>query len=297
MQQHTLFRLCSVLLCCVAVAPAAAELKPQQIAVVVNRSSHESIQVGHYYAKQRGVPEAQVIALELGAMKEAVSRQEYEQKIMRPLRQALENRGLAGQIRALVTVYGLPLTVYAPQPTAQERLWTTDAQERYQHALRDLQALAKELAVDETASEATSEQPQKVAPLLAHIQKALQERATHLPSEQELPRRHQAARDWARLVMRVGGQAELVQALRSTSTAMPQQAQAELGKFNQQIATIGAILDALHAAPSDTNRQRAYRITEAVFGLQGVLRFAASESETFRYADGDASVDSELSLL
>jgi uncharacterized protein (TIGR03790 family) len=297
MQQRTLFHVCSVLLCCAVVSPAAAELMPQQIAVVVNRSSSESVQIGHYYTKQRSIPDTQVIPLDLGAMKEAVSRQEYEQKIARPLRQALENRGLAGQIRALVTVYGLPLTVYAPQPTAQERLWTKDAQERYQHALHDLQVLAKELAMDEMASEATSEQPQKAAPLLEHIQQALQERATHLPSEQDLPKRAQAARDLARLVVRVAGQAELVQALRPMSTAMPQQVQAEFATFNQQMATIRAILDALRATPSDTNRQRAYRITEAIFGLQGVLRFAASESEAFRYADGDASVDSELSLL
>jgi len=93
MQQRMLWRICSVLLCCAAVAPAAAELTPQQIAVVVNRSSRESVQVGHYYAKQRGVPDTHVIPLELGAMQEAVSRQEYEQKIVRPLRQALANRG------------------------------------------------------------------------------------------------------------------------------------------------------------------------------------------------------------
>jgi hypothetical protein len=78
---------------------------------------------------------------------------------------------------------------------------------------------------------------------------------------------------------------------------MPQQVQADLARFNQQMATIRAILDALRATPSDTNRQRAYRITEAIFGLQGLLRFATSESEALRYADGDASVDSELSLL
>src|SRR5262245_11138137 len=183
MQQHALLRVCAVLLYCAAVSPAAAELTPQQIAVVVNRSSRESVQVGHHYAKQRGVPDVQVIPLELGVMKEAVSRQEYEQKIVRPLRRVLENRGLAGQIRALVTVHGLPVTVYAHQPTEQERLWTKDAQERYQHALHDLRALATELAVDETASDATSEQPQKAVPLLEHIQKALRERAIHLPSE------------------------------------------------------------------------------------------------------------------
>ena len=196
-----------------------------------------------------------------------------------------------------MTVYGLPLTVQAPQPTEQERRWTKDAQERFQQALHDLRALATELAVDETAAEATSEQPQKAAPLLEHIQKALQERATHLQSEQELPKRTQAARDLARQVVRVGGQAELVQAIRPTSAAMSEQVQAELAKFNQHMVTVRAILEALRATPSESNRQRAYRITEAIFGLQGVLRFAASESEAFRYADGDASVDSELSLL
>jgi uncharacterized protein (TIGR03790 family) len=297
MQQHTLFHVFLVFLCCVAVAPATAELTPPQIAVVVNRSSRESVQVGHHYARQRGVPDTQVIALELGSTKETVSRQEYEQKIVRPLRQALENRGLAGQIRALVTVYGMPLSVHAPQPTAQERLWTRDAQERYQRALHDLQALAKELAVDETAADATSEQPQKAASLLEHIQRALQERATRLQSEQDLPKRTQATRELARLVVRVGGQAELVQSIRPASTAVSQQVQEELAKFNQQIVAIRAILEALRATPSDINRQRAYRITEAIFGLQGVLRVAASESEALRYADGDASLDSELSLL
>jgi len=52
MQQRTLLHVCSVLLYCAAVAPAAAELMSQQIAVVVNRSSRESVQVGHHYTKQ-----------------------------------------------------------------------------------------------------------------------------------------------------------------------------------------------------------------------------------------------------
>ena len=62
------------------------------------------------------------------------------------------------------------------------------------------------------------------------------------------------------------------------------------------MATIRAILDALRAAPSDTNRQRAYRITEAIFGPR-YLAFRCLRIRGLRYADGDASVDSELSLL
>jgi len=53
--------------------------------------------------------------------------------------------------------------------------------------------------------------------------------------------------DFVIVQLRVGGQAELVQALRPTSTAMPQQVPAELAKFNQQMATVRAILDGQEA--------------------------------------------------
>jgi uncharacterized protein (TIGR03790 family) len=226
-----------------------------------------------------------------------MSRQEYEHDIVRPLRQALAQRGLASQIRALVTVYGMPLIVQAPHPTEQERRWTTDAQERYTQALHGLQALAKELGLDETASDATSEQPHKASALLERIQTVLPERAAQVQSQEEPPKKAAAVKDLARLIVRAGGQAALVQALHPTSTAVPQQVQAALVKLQQQLATIRAMLEVLQATPSETNRQRAYRITEAIFGLQGILSFAAAESEIFRYADGAASVDSELSLL
>src|SRR5262249_29067874 len=123
MQPRLLCRLLPVLLCLAAVAPAAGELQPQHIAVVVNRSSLDSVNVGYHFARQRGVPETQVIPLDLGAIQDTISRQQYEQDIVRPLRQSLEARGLAGHIRALVTVYGMPLVVKAPLPTTQESTW------------------------------------------------------------------------------------------------------------------------------------------------------------------------------
>ena len=297
MQQRLTSRLLSVLVLLATVSPAAGELQPQHIAVVVHGSNLDSVKVGHHFARQRGVPETQVIPLDLGAMQDAISRQEYEQDIVHPLRQALEKRALAGQIRALVTVYGMPLVVKAPQPTAQERHWATDAQERHKRALHDLQTLAQELALEAPASDAARDQPQKASALLERIHTALRERATRLQSEQDSQKTAQATKDITRLVVRLGGQAALVQSLRPAPTAEAEPAPAELVKLRQQIATIYAMLEALRATPSDLNRQRAYRITEAIFGLEGVLRFATAESEAFQSANADASVDSELSLL
>jgi uncharacterized protein (TIGR03790 family) len=297
MQQRTLCCLFPVLLCLAAVSPAAGELQPQHIAVVVNRSSLDSVQVGAHFARQRGVPETHVIPLDLGAVQDGISREQYEQDIVRPLRQSLETRGLAGHIRALVTVYGMPLVVRAPAPTAQERQWAADAQERSKRALHDVQTLAQELGLDAPAADAARDQMQQVAALLERIRTALRERSTHLQSEPDAQKTAQATTELARLIKRVGGQAALVQALRPAPTADAQHAQAELSKLRQQITTVQAMLEALRATPSDLNRQRAYRIAETTFGLEGVLRFAATETEALQYANSDASVDSELSLL
>lgn len=280
-----------------ALAPVAMALTPQQIAVVVNRSSLESVQVGQHYAQRRNIPDSQVIPLDLGPMQETISRHDYEQQLVQPLRQALEQRGLAGHIRTLVTVYGLPLIVQAPAQTAQERLWIKNAQERFTQALEALEALARGLGVAEGTAEAKRDMAQHATALLERLQTVMNERLGALHREPDLAKRAQASKDVTRLAERVGGQAALLQALQSVSGAVPEHVQAGIASLKNQIITVSAMVEALRATPSDATRQQAYRITEAMFGLQGVLRLATAEGESFQHKDSDASVDSELSLL
>jgi uncharacterized protein (TIGR03790 family) len=70
-----------------------------------------------------------------------------------------------------------------------------------------------------------------------------------------------------------------------------------LEKLHQLVSSTPAMITALTDLPTDENRQRAYRLAELVFGLQGVIRLSKMEMETFSDQEADASLDSELSLL
>ncbi len=286
-----------VIIVLAVLAPGAGALTPQQIAVVVNRSSLESVQVGHHYAQHRGVPETHVIPLDLGPLRDTISRQEYEQEIAQPLRQALIQRGLAAQIRTLVTVYGMPLSVQGLQSTPQERLWLDNAHERFTQALQGLQTLATTLGVGEQSGETPPEPAKQATVWLERLQTVLNQRATQMQNEPDMSKRAQMTKEVTTLAERVGGQAALLQALQSVSVTVPPHIQDGIAKLQQQLVTIRAMLDALRATPSEVNRQHAYRITEASFGLQGLLQMAAAEVQTLQHQDSDASVDSELSLL
>lgn len=94
-----------------------------QVAVVFNRSMDESEAVARHYAERRGIPADNLFGLKLPES-EAISRSDYEKRLEKPLRKALEKFGLmevfdekttdrngalaTGKIRYLVLCYGVP---------------------------------------------------------------------------------------------------------------------------------------------------------------------------------------------
>lgn len=289
------------LLLCVSVGPVRAELSPQQIAVVVNRSSLESVQVGEHYASRRGIPATQIIRLDLGPLKDAISRQEYEQLLMQPLRQALTERGLATTIRVLLPVYGVPLSVQAPKPTDAEQRWGDDAQARHTRAVQALETLATQ--VDPTGEPTTKERetkatsPEQTGNLLTRIETGLRQRLTRLQGEKDRQKAGPELQELRSTLLRVGGVAALVRNVPPASAGGSPLPQAELQQLQAQVAIAWRMLQALLEAPTESNRPQAYQLAERVFGLQGVLRLATTEAERRHYSEGSASVDSELSLL
>lgn len=105
-----------------AAAPPVGGNEAGKVAVLFNANAPRSRDVAEFYARQRGVPEAQVIGLECGS-DTLISRQAFDAEIVAPLRRILAERGLAqfdsGQpsrmtgtkIRYLVTVYGMPYRI------------------------------------------------------------------------------------------------------------------------------------------------------------------------------------------
>jgi uncharacterized protein (TIGR03790 family) len=106
-----------ILLTLFLAAPAFA-LEPAEVFLVVNKNVPDSQAVADHYRRTRGVPAANVITLDL-PKDEDVSRKDYDERLIAPLRTALKER--KDQVKCLLCVYGVPLRVGGDGPTEEER--------------------------------------------------------------------------------------------------------------------------------------------------------------------------------
>ncbi len=86
-------------------------LEPDEILVIANRQISASEKIAEYYCEKRNIPKKNIIYLALGyEPREGISRDEYERSLALPIRRELQRR-FPGEIRCLVTTYGIPIKV------------------------------------------------------------------------------------------------------------------------------------------------------------------------------------------
>ncbi len=96
----------------------AAERHPE-VLVVVNDASPISVAIGERYAATRGVPAENVVALTIPMLDptlpddshETMLREDFDEKVRKPLEAILVERGLVDTIEIIVTTKGVPLRV------------------------------------------------------------------------------------------------------------------------------------------------------------------------------------------
>jgi uncharacterized protein (TIGR03790 family) len=115
---------------------ARAVPRPESVAVLYNSAVPESRQLAEFYRDARGIPAENLIGLEMPVAAD-ISREEYENTIATPLRQAFDRNGWwkrgrdgngvtlpqANDIRVLVTLRGVPLRIKGtpkPAPAAPQ---------------------------------------------------------------------------------------------------------------------------------------------------------------------------------
>ena len=87
-------------------------LEPNEILVIANKDIEESMRLARYYCAQRGVPDKNILALPLGAnLKDTISRHNYEKQLIEPIRKKFFTDRLLGEIKCLLTTYGVPIKV------------------------------------------------------------------------------------------------------------------------------------------------------------------------------------------
>ena len=118
---HFWFRT-GLLACVLFMYPCAARaLVADEILVVANSNVPRGGELAKYYMAKRGIPEKNLILLSV-TREERCSREEYNKRIVPPIRAFLEDKNRKGPgIRCLLLMHGVPLIVSEPLGDARER--------------------------------------------------------------------------------------------------------------------------------------------------------------------------------
>ncbi len=279
-------------------------MSPDQVAVLVNAQSSESMSLGTYYMKRRKIPPGNRVDLNL-PIRDSISREVYERDVLRPMREVLIQKGLANRIKVLVSIYGMPLRVQAPTLTAEEENWIADARGWRQSALNLLRE-QEQLIMPQQAS--VSQAPQLSGESMISLPNAakdlttsqintwkkqrmalLKGRFSEIEHKTEVEVKNTLLASHAKIVQRVFGKF-------GARVAMKEQARS-ISPAQREEMTIQQMLAGLMHHPSSTTRTRAYALIQDAYGMWGILAFAQWEITRYQQVDGSASLDSELSFL
>jgi uncharacterized protein (TIGR03790 family) len=127
-----LFFLFTVLLFGVSEPPPASALAPEEILVLANMNASSSRGLAAYYMEKRQIPKEN-LAVVFVTDDETCSRDDYVNKVVPKVRRILAEKP---HLRAIVTMYGMPLRIAAPEQTPEEKA-TLDKLVSQQNALED----------------------------------------------------------------------------------------------------------------------------------------------------------------
>lgn len=104
----------SVLLWALIFCQTGWALQPEELLLIANRNSSASLELARYYQQKRKVPTANLFQVAL-PQTEGLSRKQYQQQLVAPLRQFLRQRKAEPPIRCLLLFYAIPLRVAPPE--------------------------------------------------------------------------------------------------------------------------------------------------------------------------------------
>ncbi len=111
-----------VLVALLAVPAGAFGLSAHDLILVYNRNLPDSQAVAAYYAQKRQVPLDHLVAVDVSTT-EDMSREDYDNKLVPPVRAMVEKLLAQGRTPAILLVYGIPLRVgQAPQTKPEQEL-------------------------------------------------------------------------------------------------------------------------------------------------------------------------------
>lgn len=289
-----------LIVACLPAAAARAELRPDELVLIVNGNVPASVKLAEFYAKARLVPDGRILKIDLPGGEE-LPFDAYEQKVVPAVREFLRANHLQSKVKCLVMFYGVPFRVGSKATSPQEADEVVDIKQKLDAALQqarpavaDAEGLAQQLdpSFVPRRGDALDKLADRVNAALASINK-------HLPPA-ESPLHKEVLPRLLKLMISFGGDAQIAAKLSDADVAqvLPPEQAADWPKRRAQIQGYTKEVAALEEKRWDAqSRKRLREVTRDGFGLFGHANLLQAQLE-YMQSDGTVSaLDSELALL
>ena len=116
------FRITVIICLFFFIASTVYALQPDEILVIVNKNSPDSINIGVHYIRQRNVPGFNIVSLPLpGPETISISVDDYQKLLAKPIRKKLTSKNLDRKIKCIVTTYGVPIKILPRKPLKNQQ--------------------------------------------------------------------------------------------------------------------------------------------------------------------------------
>jgi uncharacterized protein (TIGR03790 family) len=301
---------------CAPLADSPA-LEPSEIALVAARGNRESVGLAKYYCRQRGVPEAQIIEVDV-TPEETLDREKWRWAVRPEIQKWLQENDPDQKVRCLVTTWGIPLKINAGKPSDTDARYLDFLKSERVSRTEKLRQIASALdrlagggplsdafdALPEKKMDADADQGSEIEKLKSQLEAALrsaQERIVKLPAETRRVEETQLQQ----LTTAAGGATVLLQAINqqirgreaageTVPPALLQQFELLRGRTSA-FTELKILLDG--RPPSYERDETTLRLLEQTGGLLACIDWLKAQEGVAQRNERGASFDSELSLV
>jgi uncharacterized protein (TIGR03790 family) len=277
---------------------APAELKPEQVAILVSRSSGTGRDLATYYAKARGIPESNICLLRVTPDVD-LGRSVWLERVAPEIRAWLAEKGET-KIRCLVTCWDMPLRINLrvkddPVVIARKAYLDKARRQRIGQFSQVIQAL-NGLALDKPAVTPPLEAQATIARLGNDSQVAVKEARQRIGELTSESKRKEADIAFEHSYLAIAGMGGLLAGADLSKVPVATRARLELAAANLRGLEQG--IQAMAALPDTVARDdQILRLMQETHGLMGTIRWIDEQRQMLEKNESAASFDSELSLI
>jgi uncharacterized protein (TIGR03790 family) len=281
-----------------SIVPVRAALTPDQIAMIGCTGSRQSRAIAEYYAEARHIPPGRIHYLDVAPGK-PLSRADWQARVRPSIQQWILGQKLEGQLRCLVTVWDVPLTIgKVPEKTLARQVLYLEAERRGRmERLAELLDEMNQIAIKGMVSPVESLAAKSTAELAKLLDATFQRTRERVLADKN---RQTSEGQLLRAMQKAAGLRAVVQMLsRPASDAQTKQ---EIVALRE--ATLGRVRGiyegraALERLPDGVQKdEQMLALVEVTDGVFGSIRWSDERLKVLRKNESEASFDSELSLL